>query len=183
MQALVVTPGQEHSTRIEDVAEPAPREGEVLLRVLEVGVCGTDREIDTATSASRRRKRTHRDRATSWSAEVERDAPGFSRGDLVAATVRRSCGHCLACADRRPDSASRATTASAVSRAHGFARELVARERRPAHPDPAVAWPLGALVEPTSICARALRHARTIGGRQPWQLRRALVIGGARSAC
>jgi threonine dehydrogenase-like Zn-dependent dehydrogenase len=28
-----------------------------------------------------------------------------------------------------------------------------------------------------SICARAIRHARTIGGRQPWQLQRALVIG------
>jgi threonine dehydrogenase-like Zn-dependent dehydrogenase len=33
------------------------------------------------------------------------------------------------------------------------------------------------LAEPTSICERALRHARTIGGRQPWQLERALVIG------
>ena len=33
------------------------------------------------------------------------------------------------------------------------------------------------LAEPTSICARALRHARAIGGRQPWELRRALVLG------
>jgi threonine dehydrogenase-like Zn-dependent dehydrogenase len=36
---------------------------------------------------------------------------------------------------------------------------------------------LGVLAEPTSICERALRHSRTIGGRQPWQLERALVIG------
>jgi glucose 1-dehydrogenase len=33
------------------------------------------------------------------------------------------------------------------------------------------------LAEPTSICARGIRHARTIGDRQPWQLRRALVVG------
>jgi threonine dehydrogenase-like Zn-dependent dehydrogenase len=33
------------------------------------------------------------------------------------------------------------------------------------------------LAEPTSICERALRHSRTIGSRQPWQLERALVIG------
>jgi glucose 1-dehydrogenase len=33
------------------------------------------------------------------------------------------------------------------------------------------------LAEPTSICERALRHALTIGGRQPWQLERALVVG------
>ena len=33
------------------------------------------------------------------------------------------------------------------------------------------------LAEPTSDCVRALRHARVIGGRQPWSLQRALVIG------
>jgi threonine dehydrogenase-like Zn-dependent dehydrogenase len=33
------------------------------------------------------------------------------------------------------------------------------------------------LAEPTSICARALRQALAIGGRQPWAPRRALVIG------
>ena len=36
---------------------------------------------------------------------------------------------------------------------------------------------LGVLAEPTSICARALRHARAIGDRQPWELERALVLG------
>src|SRR5258706_14570246 len=36
---------------------------------------------------------------------------------------------------------------------------------------------LGVLAEPTSICERAIRHARTIGGRQPWELERALVVG------
>jgi len=35
----------------------------------------------------------------------------------------------------------------------------------------------GVLAEPSSICERALRHVRAIGGRQPWQLERALVIG------
>jgi threonine dehydrogenase-like Zn-dependent dehydrogenase len=33
------------------------------------------------------------------------------------------------------------------------------------------------LAEPTSICARAVRHTMTIGGRQPWEPRRALVTG------
>ncbi len=36
---------------------------------------------------------------------------------------------------------------------------------------------LGVLVEPASICERGIRHARAIGGRQPWELQRALVIG------
>ena len=36
---------------------------------------------------------------------------------------------------------------------------------------------LGVLAEPASICARGLRHAAAIGGRQPWSPRRALVVG------
>ena len=62
-------------------------------------------------------------------------------------------------------------------RLDGYDRELVAED-----PAQLVAIPksldrLGVLAEPTSICERALRHSRTIGGRQPWQLERALVIG------
>ena len=45
MQALVVTPGEAHSARVADVEEPRAGGGKVLLRTLEVGVCGTDREI------------------------------------------------------------------------------------------------------------------------------------------
>ena len=37
--------GDAGSTRIADVPEAQPGAGQVLLRVLEVGVCGTDREI------------------------------------------------------------------------------------------------------------------------------------------
>src|ERR687898_82512 len=46
MQALVTTPGEPGSTRTEPVADPERRPGGVLIRTLEVGVCGTDREID-----------------------------------------------------------------------------------------------------------------------------------------
>jgi threonine dehydrogenase-like Zn-dependent dehydrogenase len=43
--ALVTQPGQTHTTHIEDVPAVEGREGEVLVSTLEVGVCGTDREI------------------------------------------------------------------------------------------------------------------------------------------
>jgi threonine dehydrogenase-like Zn-dependent dehydrogenase len=36
---------------------------------------------------------------------------------------------------------------------------------------------LGVLAEPASICARAIRHAHAVGGRQPWRPGRALVLG------
>ena len=48
MLALVVDPGTPDSARVEEVPATEAREGEVLLRTLEVGVCGTDREIAEA---------------------------------------------------------------------------------------------------------------------------------------
>ncbi|HEX4677880.1 MAG TPA: zinc-binding dehydrogenase, partial [Gaiellaceae bacterium] len=57
------------------------------------------------------------------------------------------------------------------------ARELVVEDPDQLIRVPAGLGRLGVLAEPTSICERAIRHALTIGGRQPWQLERALVVG------
>ena len=109
---------------------------------------------------------------------VERDGHGFTRGDLVTATVRRSCGHCLACAEGSPDSCLTGDYVErGITRLHGFARELVAEDPAQLVPIPRSLGRLGVLAEPASICERALRHARAIGGRQPWELERALVLG------
>jgi threonine dehydrogenase-like Zn-dependent dehydrogenase len=45
VRALVATPGVAHTTRVADVPDVRAGAGEVLLRTVEVGVCGTDREI------------------------------------------------------------------------------------------------------------------------------------------
>jgi hypothetical protein len=45
MRALTVAPGTANSARLEDVADPPPSDGAVLVRALALGVCGTDREI------------------------------------------------------------------------------------------------------------------------------------------
>jgi glucose 1-dehydrogenase len=178
LQALVTQPGHTHTTRVEDRPAAEPREGEVLVRTLEVGVCGTDREISEGHFGVPPDNESLLVLGHEALAVVERDGHGFSRGQLVTATVRRSCGHCLACAEEAPDSClSGDYSERGIARLHGYARELVAED-----PEQLVAIPkslrrTGVLAEPTSICERALRHARTIGGRQPWQLERALVIG------
>jgi threonine dehydrogenase-like Zn-dependent dehydrogenase len=178
IQALVTTPGVPHSTRVEELPAPAAAPGEVLVRVLEVGVCGTDREIDhglfgIAPAGEHRLVIGHE-----LLGAVEEDGHGFTRGDLVAATVRRSCGHCRACSEDSPDACFTGDYSErGITRLHGFARELVAEDAGQLIPIPASLGRLGVLAEPTSICTRALRHARTIGGRQPWELRKALVLG------
>jgi threonine dehydrogenase-like Zn-dependent dehydrogenase len=174
---LVVQPGKAHSTRVEDVPEPSG-EG-VLLRVLEVGVCGTDREIDEGVFGVAPDDGDTLVIGHESLAVVERDGDGFSKGDLVAATVRRSCGHCLACDEGAPDSCLTGDYSErGITRLDGFARELVLEDAAQLVPIPRELGRLGVLAEPTSICARAVRHTLAIGGRQPWRLRRALVTGG-----
>ena len=178
MQALVTSPGVAGSTRVEETTAPRPEPGEVLLRVLEVGVCGTDREIDHGQFGIAPGEGAALVLGHEVLALVEDDACGFSRGDLVTATVRRSCGHCLSCGEGAPDSCLTGDYRErGITRLDGFARELVAEDASQLVLVPPALGRLGVLAEPASICARALRHARAIGSRQPWPLERALVLG------
>src|SRR5919198_458734 len=178
MQALVTRPGEAHSTRVEDIPAADPSDGELLLRTLEVGVCGTDREISEGLFGVAPEGEQSLVLGHEALAVVERDGHGFTRGDLVTATVRRSCGRCIACEQGSPDSCLTGDYSErGITRLHGYARELVAEDPAQLVAIPSSLGRLGVLAEPTSICERALRHARTIGGRQPWELQRALVIG------
>ena len=178
MQALVVSPGEAHSTRVEQVPDAPALEGEVWVRPLEVGVCGTDREISEGLFGIAPQGDDVLVLGHEFVGVVERDGHGFARGDLVTAIVRRSCHHCLACSEGAPDSCLTGDYSErGITRLHGFARELFAEDATQLIAIPRSLGRLGVLVEPASICERAIRHARTIGGRQPWELRRALVIG------
>lgn len=175
VRALVTEPGVAGSTRVERVEEP---DGDVLIRVLEVGICGTDREIahglfGTAPESGRPLVLGHE-----VLGEVVDGGSGFNAGDLVSATVRRSCRQCVACEEGAPDSCLTGDYEErGITRLNGFARELVGEDGDQLIPVPRELGRLGVLAEPTSICERALRHARTIGDRQPWRLQRALVLG------
>jgi threonine dehydrogenase-like Zn-dependent dehydrogenase len=178
VQALVTTPGKPDSARVEQVAEPRPQAGEVVLRPLEVGVCGTDREIaegsfGVAPEGSDRLVLGHELLAT-----VERDGHGFSRGDLVTASVRRSCGHCAACAQGAPDACHTGDYFErGITRLDGFAADLVTESAEHLIAVPRALGRLGVLTEPGSVCTRAIRHARAVAERQPWRSERALVVG------
>jgi len=178
VRALVATPGAAGTAHIADVPDVRAGDGKLLLRTLEVGVCGTDREISeglfgVAPPRSEQLVLGHELLAT-----VERDGHGFAKGDLVTATVRRSCGRCDACLAGSPDACDTGDYLErGITGLDGFASELVVE--KPAHvvAVPASLGRLGVLAEPASICARGLRHAFTIGDRQPWAPTRALVAG------
>ena len=176
VKALVVEPGVAHSTRIEDVDEPAG-DG-VLLRVLEVGVCGTDREIaegqfGVAPQGGEQLVLGHESLAAGRARRprlLEGRPRLRDRPPLVRPLSRLRRGRARLMPDgrlqRARDHAARRVRVRARARGSGTPR-----------PDPARLGRLGVLAEPTSICTRGIRHALTIGARQPWEPERALVTG------
>jgi glucose 1-dehydrogenase len=178
MLALVTTPGQAESTKVAEVPDAEARPGEVLLHPWRVGVCGTDLEIHEGQFGAAPDGEEELILGHELLARVVSDGGGFERGDLVCATVRRSCEHCEACAENSPDACLTGDYRErGITRLHGFAAERVSEA--PAHlvRVPEELGALAVLGEPTSICARGIRHANAIGGRQPWPRRRALVLG------
>jgi glucose 1-dehydrogenase len=178
MQALLTTPGRVHSARVEPIDDPSPPPDGVRIRTVEVGVCGTDREITEGLYGQPPAGERDLVLGHEFIGEVIEDAGGFTAGDLVTATVRRSCGHCAACDQGSPDACATGDyTERGIMALHGFASELVVE--RPEHlvAVPASLGRLGVLAEPASICVRGIRHALTIGQRQVWTPKRALVIG------
>lgn len=178
MLALVTQPGTSGTTRVAEVPEVRALAGEVPVRVLEVGVCGTDREISEGLFGVPPEDDTSLVLGHELLGLVERDGLGFTRGDLVTAMVRRSCARCRACEEGSPDSCLTGDYHErGITRLHGFAREIVAEDPTELIAIPRSLGRLGVLAEPASICARGVRHARAIGSRQPWELQRALVLG------
>jgi threonine dehydrogenase-like Zn-dependent dehydrogenase len=100
MRALTVQPGVAGSLAVEDVEDPRPGPGELLVDGLAVGICGTDKEIAAgeygwAPPGAQRLVLGHE------SLGRVREAPagsGFDPGDLVVGVVRRPdpvpCGAC-----------------------------------------------------------------------------------------
>jgi threonine dehydrogenase-like Zn-dependent dehydrogenase len=158
--------------------EPPAGAGEVLVRALEVGVCGTDKEIDAGAFGTPPPGEEDLILGHELLGVVERDAEGFAAGDLVTATVRRGCGACLACEQDAADSCLTGDYAErGINRLHGFGSELVVERAEHLVRVPPALGRLGVLAEPSSVCERAIRHAWAIGERQPWRPRRALVVG------
>jgi len=100
MRALTVTPGVKNSIKLDQIDTPNPTSSQALLRVQEIGICGTDLDINQgfygeAPPGSNYLVTGHESLARVES--ILSNAYGISKGDLVVPTVRRpdSCMNCL----------------------------------------------------------------------------------------
>ena len=103
--AIAIRPLQPDSLHLTEIPRRGPGPGEVLVRIRQVGICGTDRELIRAHFGSAPLGERELVLGHEMLGEVEAVGPGvtgFSPGELVTATVRRPDG-CPACQAGQPD--------------------------------------------------------------------------------
>src|SRR5436190_1077482 len=127
MQAIVVTPRQARSGRVEEVPTPHPGPGQVLVKTLDVGVCGTDIEILNGEYGEAPPGEDYLILGhENFGQVVEADDGGqFAEGDHVVCVVRRPDPvPCAACAAGEFDMCSNGQyTERGIKGRHGFMAE------------------------------------------------------------
>jgi len=181
MRAVTVVPHSADSLNVEDHPEPTAGDGPVVLQMLAVGVCGTDRRI---LAGAHGEAPIGRHRLVLGHESVGRvvEAPSGSDlhpGDLVVPLVRRADPvPCPNCAADHPDMCRNGLyTEHGIKGADGFLRERIRTT-----PDRLVTveGTLGlsaVLVEPASIAAKAWDGVRWAWDRTPAQPRSVLITG------
>jgi glucose 1-dehydrogenase len=185
MRALIVNPGQE-TVRVEERAPPrTPRNTEVLLRILEVGICGTDREIcafEYGVPPEGAEELVLGHEALAEVIAVGPNVMSVKTGELVVPTVRRPCSspRCPACRAGQQDFCSTGEFRErGIIRADGYLSELVLEEERYLVSVPEALRDVAVLTEPLSVVSKAAETYRAIRGRFTFAMPkpRGLVLG------
>src|SRR5919107_1044442 len=179
--AIAIHPGQANSLHLTEIPHDEPGPGEVLVRVRQVGICGTDRELIHGSFGSAPTGTAALVLGHEMLGKIEAVGPDvfdFTPGQLVTATVRRPDG-CPACTAGQPDMCQWLDyTERGIAGSHGFMTESVVEDVRWVIGVPHELAHIGVLVEPLSVVEKALRQANLIQRRlTSWQPKTALVLG------
>ncbi len=180
MKAITVEPLVADSARLEEVPEPHPREGAVLVEAIAVGVCGTDMEIvegkyGWAPSGQSRLVLGHE----SLGRVLDPGGSSLKEGDLVVGIVRRPDPvPCPNCAVGEWDMCRNGQyTERGIKEIHGFMSERWRIEPEYAMKVDASLGLLGVLLEPTTVVEKAWEQVLAVGHRAFWQPQTVLVTG------
>lgn len=195
MKAIAVFP-KARQVRLIDFPQPKlenPRH--VLVQVIRVGLCGTDREImhweyGTPPPGSEYLVLGHESLGRVLA--VGKEVTKVAAGDLVVATVRRACPQkCLSCGYNESDMC---FTGNFVERGikefHGYMTEQYVDHEDYIARLPSELEEIGVLLEPLTISEKALKQILLVQSRLHWECslkdkdysnlhcRNALVLGG-----
>lgn len=175
MKGAAVYPADRKLGIVTDVPEPMIQSTTgVKLRILQVGICGTDREIASFGYGTPPEGFKYLVMGHEGFAEVVETGPevtGLKPGDLVVPTVRRPCHDpaCAACQNGRPDFCLTGLYQEhGIMCMHGFMTELVVDEARYMRLTPPSIRDVAVLVEPLTIAEKGFIQAEKIQMRLPW---------------
>jgi glucose 1-dehydrogenase len=186
MKAIAAFP-KTREVKLIDHPEPnLVRPTDVKVKILNVGVCGTDREIwefkyGTPPPGSDYLITGHE--SFGQVVEVGEAVRNVKVGDFVVPTVRRGCPeNCIACEQMRQDFCYTGHfTERGIKGAHGFMTEFVVDDEKYMNIVPPELKDCAVLLEPLTIAEKALMQVFTIQTRLPWECR--LEQGGANQTC
>jgi glucose 1-dehydrogenase len=185
MKAITVTPGTANSARLRDIPKPSIDDAGggrgVLVRILRVGLDGTDREINAGQYGATPTGSEFLVLGHESFGVVEQVGPAVTElapGDLVVARVRRA-GHSFYDQIGMPDmTTDEEYFEHGISRVHGFLTEYYVEEPEYLIRIPGGLKEVAVLLEPTSIVEKGVHQAYEIQRRlKVWQPRRAAVLG------
>ena len=181
MKAITVEPHRPETTHLEDIPEPDPRGGSVLVEAVAVGVCGTDVEIVNGTYgwAPRGRPRLVLGHESLGRVLDPGTSGVLQPGDLVVGIVRRPDPvPCPSCAVGEWDMCRNGQyTERGIKEIDGFMSERWRIEPEYAVKIDGSLGLLGVLLEPTTVVAKAWEQVVAVGQRAFWEPQTALVTG------
>ena len=174
MKAIAVFPRTREVRVIEHDAPLITEPDHIKVRMLDIGICGTDKEICTFEYGTPTAGDDYLVIGHESLGEVIEVGPTARRvkvGDLVVTTVRRPCPHpeCRPCRAGYPDFCITGDyTERGIKGAHGFMTEYVVDHEHYMHVVPPGLREVAVLTEPLTIAEKALDQVLQIVRRLPW---------------
>src|SRR3954470_19868422 len=182
MKAIVVTPKVPKSMQMRDMPDPAMGPGQVAVKMIRVGLCGTDAEIEhglygEAPEGNEFLITGHENFGVVE--DVGKRVKGWKAGDFVVSTVRRPCGACPQCKSGENDMCSSGKyTERGIMRRHGFMSQFYVESPEFLHRIPKGIADIAVLLEPMSVVEKGIDHSYLIQRRMKrWTPRIGMVIG------
>jgi glucose 1-dehydrogenase len=186
VQAIAVTPGHPGSIHLEEVPKPSlddvPGGRGVLVRVLRVGVDGTDKEINAAEYGTAPEGDDFLIIGHENFGVVEEVGPNVPDtivpGGHVVASVRRPGGDLYGAIGLQDFTTDDVYYERGINLLHGYLTEHYVEDARFVFPLPESLREVGVLLEPTSVAEKGINHAYEIQRRlKIWEPRRACILG------
>ena len=181
MKAITIVPDKANSASVQDVPEPPSSDGPILVRALELGICGTDHELISAEYgfATPDGKYLILGHESLGRVEEAPESSGFQKNDIIVGIVRHPDPvPCMACAVDEWDMCRNGQyTERGIKERNGFGSERWRVEPKFAIRLDEGLRDVGVLMEPTTILAKAWDHITRIGERAAWKPKTVLVTG------